>query len=429
MSERSLLVGYVDVTGRLRVRLLPPDERARAYTDGVTYNRANLNLDVFERLPDDPVLPSIAGEYAVVGEASSERRYPSGAPFDVTFGYLTDTGGLRWPSACPRSALARAVDRLDRLGLHALVGFEPEGYLLAGDGVPVGQRHFSSAASLVALEPFLSQVVEWCTESGIRLTQSSKELGPGQFEVNLPPGDPMDAADDLVIVQEACRNAARGLGMRASFMPCIADGQPSSGAHVHLSLHASDENALGSRPTELTGVGRSAIAGLLGSASALSLVAMPTVTSYKRLTPGAWVPVLVAWSLTSRDALIRVVGAGSSLRVENRGVDGCANPHLLVAAILHAVAEGVESSAALDDRLHIDRDVDSDRERAWTAAGLPTMPRNLGEAIDAFESDQALRAALGSVTSDLLVQVKRQEWASFLGAVSEWDRATYLDLF
>ena len=361
MGDRSLLVGYVDYVGRLRSRLLPGGQRERAYSSGVTYNRANLNLDVLEELPARPVLASTTGEFAVVGVAGTERAYPSAAPYDICFGRLTAIDGTPWPEACPRSALEGAVGRLAAIGLHALVGFEPEGYLLDDRGAPEGNRHFSSPADLVDLEPFLDEVIVRTAAAGIELEQCSKELGPNQFEVNLPPRDPLTAAEDLVLVQEACRSAAWALGRQATFLPRIAATLPSSGAHVHLSLHHSTGNALGATTDDLTATGRSAIAGLLEHAGAISFIALPTVNSYRRLVAGAWVPVVAGWSRTSRDALVRVLGVGPAVRVEYRGADGCANPYLLLAALLHAAADGVERAVALDDGLHMDADIDDER--------------------------------------------------------------------
>jgi len=429
MDDRALLVGFVDYVGRLRVRLLPPGQRERAYASGVTYNRANLNLDVLETLPARPVLPSTTGEFAVVGVRSTERRFPVEVPYDICFGRLADVDGTPWQDACPRSALERAVDRLAAAGLHALVGFEPEGYLLAGDGTTQGHQHFSNATALVDLQPFLSDVIDLCAAAGVPLEQCSKELGPSQFELNLPPRDPLSAADDLVVVQEACRNAARARGQRATFLPRLAPSLPSSGSHVHLSIHDGHGNALGRSADELADRGRAAIAGLLDHAGAISLVALPTVNSYRRLLAGSWVPVLGAWSRTSRDALVRVLGVGAGLRVEYRGADGCANPHLLVAALLHAVADGIERELPLDDALHLDADIDASDAVDWEADGRPVLPRTLADAIAAFGADGPMRGWLGPVVSDVMVQLKQREWERFVTTVSEWDRATYLTLY
>jgi glutamine synthetase len=57
------------------------------------------------------------------------------------------------------------------------------------------------------------------------------------------------------------------------------------------------------------------------------------------------------------------------------------------------------------------------------------LPGTLGDAIEAFAADPAMRDALGTVTSDVMVQLKRREWRSFVDTVTEWDRDLYLSLF
>jgi glutamine synthetase len=66
-------------------------------------------------------------------------------------------------------------------------------------------------------------------------------------------------------------------------------------------------------------------------------------------------------------------------------------------------------------------------ERA--ARGLTTLPRTLGEAIEAFAADPLSRQVFGNAMADAYVAFKRDEWSSYHGVVSAWETERYLELF
>jgi glutamine synthetase len=61
--------------------------------------------------------------------------------------------------------------------------------------------------------------------------------------------------------------------------------------------------------------------------------------------------------------------------------------------------------------------------------GLTTLPRTLGEAIEAFAADPLGRQVFGEAMADAFISFKRQEWDSYHAAVSSWERERYLELF
>src|SRR3990172_3846084 len=69
----------------------------------------------------------------------------------------------------------------------------------------------------------------------------------------------------------------------------------------------------------------------------------PTVNSYKRYQPASWAPLRIAWSYDNRTAGFRVVGSGSSLRIECRIPGADCNPYLAYAAVLAAGLDGIRS--------------------------------------------------------------------------------------
>ena len=64
-----------------------------------------------------------------------------------------------------------------------------------------------------------------------------------------------------------------------------------------------------------------------------------------------------------------------------------------------------------------------------SSLGIETLPANLGQAIDAFDSDPLAAAVLGPELKDAYAALKRDEWAAAQHHVPEWDRERYLELF
>ena len=298
MGDRSLLVGYVDYVGRLRSRPLPGGQRERCLLVG---------RHVQPRQPQPRRAGGVAGAAGAGVDHRRVRRrrrgrdragVPVGGAVRLCFGRLTAIDGTPWPEACPRSALEGAVERLAAIGLHALVGFEPEGYLLDDRGAPEGNRHFSSPADLVELEPFLDEVIVRTAAAGIELEQCSKELGPNQFEVNLPPRDPLTAAEDLVLVQEAAGPPGRSADRRRS----CPGSRPRCRAPVRTSTSACTTRRAtpwARRPTTSPPpAGRRSPACSSTPADQLRRPAHGGLVP--ALVAGAWVPVVAGWSRTSR---------------------------------------------------------------------------------------------------------------------------------
>ncbi len=86
--------------------------------------------------------------------------------------------------------------------------------------------------------------------------------------------------------------------------------------------------------------------GLMKHARALAAVTNPLVNSYKRLIGGApnsdatWAQVSVTHGGSSRTQMIRIPGPG---RIENRIIDGAANPYLAATVLLAVGLDGVRN--------------------------------------------------------------------------------------
>src|SRR5947207_15129252 len=101
----------------------------------------------------------------------------------------------------------------------------------------------------------------------------------------------------------------------------------------------------------------------------------PYRSSYKRYVAGSFAPTRIAWSEDNRTAGFRIIGHGSSRRIECRAPGADANPYLAFAAALAAGLDGVENR--IEPPPPFEGDV-------YGAADLPQVPRSLNESIHAL---------------------------------------------
>jgi glutamine synthetase len=117
----------------------------------------------------------------------------------------------------------------------------------------------------------------------------------------------------------------------------------------------------------------------------------------------------------NREALVRIpplVGLGGSeqsgqLRLEYRGADAAANPHLALGAIVRAGIEGIR--AGLECPPILDRDP-AELDAAEAARfGVGAMPESLEQSLQALEQDAIARAWLSSLMLNAYTSLKRAE--------------------
>jgi glutamine synthetase len=167
------------------------------------------------------------------------------------------------------------------------------------------------------------------------------------------------------------------------------------------------------------------LAGLLHHAPGLACLTNPTVNSYRRLaapptTSGStWSPGGISYTANNRTHMVRIP---DDQRLELRLPDGSAHPYLLQAAVLAAGLDGIERQ--LDPGSRHDNDNYAD---PLGDIGFGHLPRDLGEALDAFAADHTLRAALGESFCSSYESLRRRQWGSFRAELTAWERQVGLD--
>ena len=276
----------------------------------------------------------------------------------------------------------------------------------------------------------IAEICDYMLHLGWGPYQNDHEDANGQFEMNWEFDDVLNTADKHSFFKFMTKSVAEKHGYRATFMPKPVEGLTGNGCHAHISVwdSAGRKNIFADSSMELglSAQGRHFLGGIMKHASALAAITNPTVNSYKRInaprtTSGAtWAPNTVTWTGNNRTHMVRVPGPG---RFELRLADGAANPYLLQAVIIAAGLDGIRSKADPGRRYDIDMYAEGHKVR-----GAPKLPLNLLDALRIFDKDKALKAMLGDTFSAAYLKLKMQEWDSYMGHFSAWERENTLDI-
>jgi glutamine synthetase len=334
---------------------------------------------------------------------------------------------------CPRLTLKRQIARARGLGYSMMAGCEAEFFLFEKDksGAPTTATHdqgsYFDLTPLDRGEEIRRLIVTDLELMGFEVEAAHHEVAPGQHEVDFKYADALATADNIATFRFIVRDVANRHGFLASFMPKPIQGQNGSGMHTHQSLFRGKENAFADARAEhgLSPVALSYVEGLLQHARGFCAITNPLINSYKRLVPGYEAPVNVAWSMRNRSPLVRIPERrGEGTRCELRMPDPAANPYLSLTVQLAAGLDGVERS--LECREPVNRNIFRMSFRDRRKYQIDDLPRDLHEALDRFEKDDVIKAALGEHLTERFLEAKREEVDRYNREVTRWEIEQYL---
>lgn len=338
-------------------------------------------------------------------------------------------------AVAPRTILRRQIARAAALGLHPEMASELEFYLFNDSYEAAhaqGYRDLTAAGWYnedyhllqgTRGEPFYRALRNNLSAAGVPIEFTKGEAGIGQHEINVHYTDALAAADRHALLKHGAKEIALQQGRAITFMAKPDGDWTGSSGHIHLSLwDVADGRNLFHDPTGtpygMSRTMRHFLGGLLACAPELSLLVAPNINSYKRYAVASWAPVGVVWGRDNRTCGFRVVGRGSSLRIENRFPGADTNPYLAYAATLaaglHGIAREIEPTAEF-------------RGNAYVATGIPTVPRALHAAIDAFAGSAVAREAFGEDVVAHYLNAARVEQQLHDAAVTSWERERYFE--
>ncbi|SNR24184.1 glutamine synthetase family protein [Blastococcus mobilis] len=358
-------------------------------------------------------------ELGVVGDLRLTADLERAVVLDHGFGWapadVRDQTGELSPY-CWRSVTRRQVERLAALGIEALVGNELEFGLLDEAGRPLGERDgwpCYGAGVYSELSQFAADLCERLDTAGTPVEQIHAEYGMGQFEISLPPREPVAAADDVLLARAVIGRAARDHGLRVTFSPVPFSGGSGNGAHMHVSFTRGGVPLLtgGSLPEGLTEDGASAIAGIVRCLPGGIAVLAGTVVSDERMQPGHWSGASSCWGVENREAAVRLLlatnGNPHGANVEVKCVDAGANTYLATGLVLGFAALGIEENLELPAAVEADP-TQLTPEQARAAAVVP-LPNDAAGRIAHFRDSGAARAVLGPELHDAVLAVRQYE--------------------
>ena len=445
--------GYVDLHGRLKGKIVPLSHFDQMVKGSELYTGAALD-GVPQEINDEEVSshPDVAHGFILPWNKEvaffPSNLYNQGKPFE----------------ACSRNILSRQVERAAKMGYKMNLGVETEFFILRDEreslargertqGAPTGVAGISTISDRDILDKpcydvatahdnfhWLIELVDAMDELGWDVYSFDHEDARSQFEIDFMYSDVLSMADRVAFFRYMAGDIARKHGYFASFMPKPFANMSGSGAHMNMSLEdaATGKNLFEAKTPEedVKGVGLTQLAvwfigGTLAHAPAICLTIAPTVNSYKRLvrqgsmSGSTWAPIFVSYGNNNRTNMLRVPKAAN--RVECRASDIAFNPYLGSALMLAAGLEGIEKHLDPGDphRDNLHKYTAEDVERA----GISLLPRDLGEACDAFATDPLAREVFGDAMFDSYLSYKRREWEEFTSAVTDWERDRYLTFF
>ncbi|XP_024990589.1 protein fluG isoform X2 [Cynara cardunculus var. scolymus] len=257
------------------------------------------------------------------------------------------------------------------------------------------------------------QVWEYCPRETLRRVSKvlkeefnllHAEAGNGQFEIALRYTTCTNAADNLIYAREVIRAVARKHGLLATFVPKYTLDDIGSGSHVHISLSQNGQNVFaasdGASRHGMSRTGEEFMAGVLHHLPSLLAFTAPIPNSYDRIQPNTWSGAYLCWGKENREAPLRTacppgVADGIVSNFEIKAFDGCANPHLALAAIIASGIDGLRNHLSLPDPIDENPDILRDK--------LQRLPVSLAESVKALVNDFALESLLGE---KLLVAIK-----------------------
>ena len=427
-----IFCSFVEMSGTPKAKLVPATHFEQMLSEGAAF--AGFAAGDIGQGPHDPDIISMPDLDSLI--VLPWRKSVAWVPGNV---YVN---GKSWPY-CPRTILVRQLERLRQKGYIFNVGVEAEFMLLKkneeGDYSPwdpldtIGKPCYDLRALYRNLD-VMTTLIRHMQEIGWAPYANDHEDANCQFEINWLYSDALKTADRHTFFKWMVRTVAEQHGLWATFMPKPFQSLTGNGAHYHVSLADAEtgRNLFLDETQEygLSQLGRWFMGGLLHHARGISALTAPLTNSYKRLIRGAprsgatWAPVYVTYGPANRTQMIRIPAAG---RIENRAVDGAANPYLAGAAILAAGMDGIEHK--IDPGPVNTENLYELSEEELQRRKIGFLPLTLREAVECLAVDDVIKEALGLEYASYYVRVKTDEWNQYHQSVSRWEIDRYLPIY
>ena len=423
----TVVLCFTDMQGRLQGKRLSTeyflDEVVHHASEGCNYLLA---VDVDMNTVDGYAMSSWErgyGDFVLVPDMSTLRWLPWHEGSALVLADLTWLDGSP-VVASPRQILAAQTARLAERGLVAMAGTELEFIVYQDtyeqaaakqyrDLVPGNQYNVDySILGTGRIEPLLRRIRNSMTGAGLYVESAKGECNLGQHEIAFRYAEVGTTCDHHSIYKTGAKEIAAQEGMSITFMAKPNEREGNS-CHIHLSVRGTGGEPVmaGDGPYGLSRLGEHFLAGQLAALRELTLCYAPNINSYKRYVAGSFAPTAVRWGPDNRTCAMRLVGHGSSLRVENRTPGGDVNPYLALAGMIAAGLHGIDHELPLEPPV---------TGNAYNDDSL-RVPHTLRDALDLWEKSQLARESFGADVVEHYANYARVELAAYDAAVTDWE--------
>ncbi|RMD48519.1 MAG: glutamine synthetase [Alphaproteobacteria bacterium] len=370
------------------------------------------------------------GDYVMKPDLSTLRRVPWAEGTALVLCDVLDHHSHEEVPHSPRAVLRRQIGRLAERGWVAKMATELEFFLFRESFEELRDRGWRDPTPISAYnedyhifqtakeEDVMRAIRNGLYGAGIPVENSKGEAEAGQEEINIRYSDPLDAADNHVIVKEGVKEIAWSRGRAATFLAKYDHRRAGSSSHIHQSLWSAAGEPLFFDPEAewgLSTLGRQWIAGLLANAADITLFLAPYINSYKRFAEGTFAPTRIVWSRDNRTAGFRLCGEGTkAIRIECRIGGSDLNPYLAAAALIAAGLDGIDRGLELEPPFVGD---------AYHAGRARRIPPTLREAAARARRSPMLRQAFGEEVIEHYHHAAMWEQSEYDRVVTDWEVA------
>ena len=251
---------------------------------------------------------------------------------------------------------------------------------------------------------------------------SHYEYGPGQYEVSIRHRPVRQMADDGHLFRASMKEAAMQMGNRVTFMAKPFDKMTGNSCHFHMSLVDKDGNnafAAPDQPHHINDTCRHFMGGVLARLSELTAIFFPNSNSYRRLVPGLFAPISLAWGVDNRTAAIRLINE-TPAATQARAARLWRRRERLPRAC--RLSRGRPRRHRQQDRSGVPR-----RRATSTCRTCHGLPDDWGEALARFDASDWVKDWFGEEFCRNYATVKRYEYDDFRREVPETERARYVE--
>lgn len=413
---------YVAADGRLKTLNFPVTNLA--YLDSI--------LSYGERVDGSSLFPYInaqSSDLYVIPRFSTAYMDPFASipTLGLICSYFTKDG-LPLESA-PEYTLRKAHKAFqEKTGLRFEAMGELEYYVIDQDdkAFPTPDQHgYHESSPFTKFEAFRTQAMKYIAQCGGNIKYGHSEVGNftqdgriyEQNEIEFLVNPVESAADQLTMAKWILRTLAYEYGLDITFSPKITEGKAGSGLHFHTRMMKGDKSVMIGNG-RLSDTARTAIAGYMKCASALTAFGNTNPTSYFRLVPHQEAPTSICWGDRNRSVLVRVplgwtgdrdmsaiangfaeskdYQAPDKQTVEMRSPDGSADIYNMMAGLVTAAKTGFGMADALKvaEETYVDVNI-HDKQNEAKLNSLEQLPTSCKESADALEKNRALFEADG----------------------------------